>query len=365
MLVRRFAIAIILFSSVRVHAQSPYADAVVVDDVAILQTTQLVPRASLTPEAQVDAVFDQLVDALKQGGSDLSKTIRLHFYAAKEDVVPLLDKALAKRFPGAKKPAVTIVVGTPVQDGVAVSVDATAMAGIKSVEGSVVKREGVAILAPGPVYYISGQAERGKTLAEATRKTLASLETTIKHYDGTKGGIAQVKAFVHPMKEIANVRKEIATFFGDVPLPPITFVEWTFKDSIEIELVVADPIAKKAKPTEPIEYITPPGMTASPIYARVTRINHGKRLYTSGLHGKTKAVFDQLGTLLKTHGSDFRHLAKATYYVSTDESSKALNVIRPSYYDPKRPPAASKAPVRGVGRGAADLVLDMIAVVRE
>jgi len=56
------------------------------------------------------------------------------------------------------------------------------------------------------------------------------------------------------------------------------------------------------------------------------------------------------------------NLAKATYYVSTDATSKALNVLRPNYYDPKRPPAASKALVPGVGREGRTLTLDMIAV---
>jgi enamine deaminase RidA (YjgF/YER057c/UK114 family) len=111
-------------------------------------------------------------------------------------------------------------------------------------------------------------------------------------------------------------------------------------------------------------------MTASPIFSRVARINHGKRVYTSGLTGagkdgaaEVKDVFAQLGAILKKHGSDFRHLAKATYYVANDDVSKQLNLLRPDYYDPKRPPAASKAPVRGTGRKGSGLVLDMIAVV--
>ena len=77
------------------------------------------------------------------------------------------------------------------------------------------------------------------------------------------------------------------------------------------------------------------------------RINHGKRLSTSGLTGsgkdgaaEVKDVFGKLDALLKRHGSDFKHLAKATYYVSTEAVSKALNELRPNYYDPQRPPAA-------------------------
>jgi hypothetical protein len=52
------------------------------------------------------------------------------------------------------------------------------------------------------------------------------------------------------------------------------------------------------------------------------------------------------------------HLAAA----STDEASRKLNELRPKYYDPKRPPAASKAMVTGVGADGKSVTLDMIAV---
>ena len=73
-------------------------------------------------------------------------------------------------------------------------------------------------------------------------------------------------------------------------------------------------------------------------------------------------VFDRLKAVLARTGSDFRHLAKATYYVSADDASRKLNELRPRYYDPKRPPAASKAVVPGVGMAGRTVTLDMIAV---
>jgi enamine deaminase RidA (YjgF/YER057c/UK114 family) len=112
-------------------------------------------------------------------------------------------------------------------------------------------------------------------------------------------------------------------------------------------------------------------MTASPIYSRVSRINDGRRIYASGLYGagedgaaQVKDIFAQLDDVLKKSGSDFHHLAKATYYVSTDDASKKLNELRPSYYDPKRPPAASKASVVGVGVKDRGITIDMIAGTR-
>jgi enamine deaminase RidA (YjgF/YER057c/UK114 family) len=73
------------------------------------------------------------------------------------------------------------------------------------------------------------------------------------------------------------------------------------------------------------------------------------------------SVLELLAASLAMHGSDFRHMAKATYYVSTSRASGELNRVRPIHYDPKRPPAASKAMVSGVGFQGRSIVVDMIA----
>ena len=104
----------------------------------------------------------------------------------------------------------------------------------------------------------------------------------------------------------------------------------------------------------------------------MARVAAGPTIYISGLYGDSLAngeaeireIFANLGTLLNKTGSDFRHLAKATYYVSTNEASVKLGTIRPEFYDPQRPPAASKAPVAGTGREGRTITLDMIAVPR-
>jgi enamine deaminase RidA (YjgF/YER057c/UK114 family) len=73
-------------------------------------------------------------------------------------------------------------------------------------------------------------------------------------------------------------------------------------------------------------------------------------------------IFDRMRKLLEKTGSDFRHLVKATYYVTTDATSARLTELRPRFYDANRPPAASKAPVTGTGLPGKTITLDMIAV---
>ncbi|MCY2967387.1 MAG: Rid family hydrolase, partial [Planctomycetota bacterium] len=101
------------------------------------------------------------------------------------------------------------------------------------------------------------------------------------------------------------------------------------------------------------------------------RFDRGKSLiFVSGLYGKSSnagteevtEIFSGLEQTLKQAGSNLRHLAKATYFVSTEDASAKLNELRPKYYDPQRPPAASKAAVIGTGMPGKTLTLDMIAV---
>jgi len=73
-------------------------------------------------------------------------------------------------------------------------------------------------------------------------------------------------------------------------------------------------------------------------------------------------VFKELQKAVGAFQSDLKHLVKATYYVKDNQISKALNELRPEFYDPKRPPAASKATVKGAGLKGQRIMVDMIAV---
>jgi enamine deaminase RidA (YjgF/YER057c/UK114 family) len=130
-------------------------------------------------------------------------------------------------------------------------------------------------------------------------------------------------------------------------------------------------IARSESGPTDLDYINPPGLASSKVFTRVVRVNRGGRVYCSALYGGEKdktgadqvnTIFGQLRAVLKLCGSDFDHLVKATYYCSTPDASNQLNVLRPKYLNPDRPPAASKAMVSGVGVPGKTVTVDMIAV---
>jgi enamine deaminase RidA (YjgF/YER057c/UK114 family) len=362
------------------------AQAVVVDPTALAHTAQLLPLDSAgrivgkdDPGAQIEKVLDNLAAALQEARAGLDRAVKVNVYVRRSAVVGEVQKAMGRRFSGAVQPAVTFVEGALPHPDALVAMDA--VAAIEANEPGEVKRlrsaalpgakntTHVAILPAGPHVYISGQAVKGDDLATSTQKTMESLRETLKFLGLNESQVVHVKGFLKPMASVAEAEKEIVKFFGNQPVPPMAFVEWTMALPIEIELVVAAPRSKD-KAAEAIEFLTPPGVQASPVYSRIARINHGKIVYISGLFGKSgndadaqiREVFDRLGEMLTKTGSDFGHLAKATYYVADEETSRKLNELRPKYYDPRRPPAASKAVVPGVGFVGKTLTLDMIAV---
>jgi len=224
----------------------------------------------------------------------------------------------------------------------------------------------------GTIVYISGMADTN-SLADATRITLGKLMSALGHLGLTKSDVIQLKAFFQPMSQAAVVRKAIVDFYGGIA-PPTVFVEWISpapNPPIEIELIAAGK-SDSTNDSQSVVFLTPPGTSSTKVFSRVAKVNRGKIIFISGLYGmnardgegEVREIFQSLDKILKSTGSDFEHLVKATYYVSDDVAGNKLNDIRPEFFNPLRPPAASKAKVRGVGVPDKTVTLDMIAVTK-
>lgn len=357
------------------------AQAVVTEDVALFHTSQMLPLdfdgklvgANATEQASM--ILKNIGSLTNQLDSrDVARLIKLNLYVPNEAVANELRPFLRTQFQKNQLPAISLVQTRLHRPGALVTMDAVVIAfrpdqhGLKEVLINNWHANKTAILPRGPRVYISGQAEKGMDLADATSKTLTSLKQTLQHLGSEIKDVAHVKCFLTPMADVAKVEAEVDKFFRPNPVPPCVFVEWQSTLPIEIELIAA--ARPNPESRQPLEFITPPGMTASPVFCRVVRVNDPHMIFVSGLFSREAGdgaaqvndVFAQLQEILKASGSDLRHLAKATYYVSDNDASAKLNELRPKFYDPQRPPAASKAQVFGVGMSNRSLTLDMIAV---
>ena len=391
---KRSILIFFIFGSLTSRAQSPdiqYAqtsrlkgssDAVIVKNVPLVHTSQIfsldkrgkfVFKDEL--QKQIGQIFGNLSKALKIADTGIDQVVKLNIYLKNSTLISEVQTEIGRRFKSGKLPAVSYVTGNLSYPDALISIDAIAVSTNSSDNNVKYFNSGstqVSILPPGPVVYVSGQAAKGN-LTEATLNTLKQLEETLHFLGLEKRDIVQIKSFINPISDLSTVQNVMAEFFKEGTIPPLVNVEWLSKDPlIEIELI-ASSNRTLSKSNEQLDFITPKGMVHSPVYSKVTRVNYGSKVYVSGLYGNTERgikselsdIFDFLDLIMKKSGSDLKHLVKATYYVSNDLHSAALNEIRPKYYDPKRPPAASKAMVKDVGVLKAGVSMDMIGVVIE
>ncbi len=357
------------------------SDAVIVDEVSLAHTKQFLPadkygriigKGNLS--MQVDQVFANIALALNPADAGIDNIIKLNVFLKSADLISHVQPLISRKFGTGKKPSLTYVAGDLAHTDALISMDAIAVSGLSSADRVQMpgtpnsnRQAPVAILPQGPVVYVSGQAAKGG-LAEATRGTLKQLHETLISLGLNKKDVVQIKSFLSPMSSLSIVENEFSEFFKGETIPPLVFVDWISNDPvIEIELIAASPTTS---PTQ-IEYITPPGMTASPVYSKISKLNYGKKVYISGIYGQKSVntdvelttIFNRMDDMLKESASDFKHLLKATYYISNDRYSKSLGDLRPKYYDPQRPPAASKAMVKGIGINGAGISIDMIGTI--
>jgi len=368
---------------------------VVVEGAALAHTAQMFPldaQGKLVGEDSVEAqtrqVLANLQKALALVGSSLEDLVRLEIHVTSPETTARVQKVLAEQFTGQTKPTVNwVLTPLPVQ-GALVAADAVAVARLEKVSSSesaglvgppVRKRSSelaglptaahVAVLPADGVAYLSGQPEKGDPVP-AAKKSLETLLAMLGQMGLGPEHVVQVKVFLGPMEQAETVQKELVALWGKQIAPPMTIVQWKSSAPVEIELVAADPPKPDQSVEKPVHYYNPPGVEPSPRFSRAARVRSSKIIYIGTLASpqpaggaqQVEAIFAQLEKLLEANGSDLRHLVKATYYCADPASSKALDVIRPKIFDPKRPPAASKAMVAGVAIPDRTVVLDMIAV---
>jgi enamine deaminase RidA (YjgF/YER057c/UK114 family) len=351
----------------------------------VLRSERLIHTGQIFPLAVADnvraSVADQFASVMDQARKSLAGVhagtmVKLNLYVTNEAVASEVLTALPKYFPE-NQPSVSLVVTKLPSPGIDVGADFISVVTDKA-QPVVARSSRMGELPEGSRIYVSGQAEQDMSLAVATRKTLESLRKTLVFLGRSDADIVQLKAFIQPMQDWKIVQAEVDAFYAGQPAVPLILVEWKSGATVPIEIELIAAGGKPPADAPSMEYLTPPGMTTPTIYCRVCRINHPGTIYVSGLysaHDRTKhpdtaangdleveSVFAQLKDVLAKANSDFEHLAKATYYVSSEAASASLNKLRPGYYNPQRPPAASKAAVDSVGVAGLGLTIDMIAV---
>lgn len=360
------------------------SQAVIVEGMPLVHTRQLfaVDRENKIADAgsvdkQIEQVLANLDAVLKDAGSGPDKLVRLNVYALSADTVASLREQLSKRLPKGVRPAITSILTPMAQRQAMVAVDAVAgttdtgkTVTLKRCEAAGGDRQcaDAAVLPRGGVAYLSGQPDEGAITTSAVDRSMTGLMRTLGNMKLSPEHVVQVKIFLRPVTSSAEVLREIQKFFPKQMTPPVVFVEWLAAMPIEIEMIAQAPLPEK--PTGNVRFFTPPEVRPSNTFSKAAVVQTERQIYLSGIYasapsrGEPQAddVFWQLQRLLAKTGSDLRHMAKATYYVSDDDAARWVDRSRPKFLDPDRPPAASKVMIHGMGQRQRTMTVDMIAV---
>ncbi len=361
--------------------------AVTVDEGPLVHTAQILPWGAGgdivgkdDAARQADQVLQNVVLAVRAAGGLESGIVKVNICVARADILPLVREAMMHRGAQFGQCAMSFVTGGLTHPDALVAIDAVAVSDTTDTSVtrarlprfSALKGTVASVLPGGGKYYVSGQAKNGP-LPEAVKETLASLEKTLRFLSLDKSRVIQLKAYMQPISAADSVQAAITEFFApDLP-PPTVFVEWNSPTNtpIEIELIAAD-IRRPETNGNSVEYLTPPDLTVSKVFSRVAHVNYGRVIYFSSFFGNAPGpaatqlndIYVYLDYFLGRVGTDWDHLVKATYYVTDEDASAKLNDIRPKFYNPERPPAASKAMVKGVGLPDRTVTVDLIGVTK-
>ncbi|MHC4406601.1 MAG: Rid family hydrolase [Planctomycetota bacterium] len=365
-------------------APAGMSQAVVVQGLPLVYTRQLLPldgEGKLVGEGSADEQIAQVLSNLEAvlgaAGSGLDKLVRLNVCALSHETADRLREQLAMPLGPAVRPAITVVL-TPLGHRKAlVAVDAVAVAAEKGQTVALGRCEAVAgdkecadfaVMPPGGVAYLSGQPEEGGLADSAVTRSLSTLLGRLEQLKLSPADVVQLKVFLTPATSADASLREVKRLFPGQLTPPVVFVEWIHKIPVEIELVARLPLT--GQPADTVEHYNPPEVKPLPSFSRVALVRTDRQVYISGLSARApgdgeaqaRDVFAQVKSILAATGSDMRHLAKATYYVSEGDGSRGVDILRRELYDPGRPPAASKVTVHAVGQPDRTLTIDMIAV---
>lgn len=329
------------------------------------------PRVSDDVAGQLNAVLDDLGIRLRAIDSDERQLVRLTLTLVDEADHAAAAAALARRFPD-HAPAVTWLGSPLAEPEVRIAVEAIA-ATPRRVSVTTITTDGGALLPAGARIFLSGQAERGKDVAESVALTVAALLRSAEELGGSRSSVAQIRVFLRPFSARDEAMAQIAPLFPAGQSPPVIFSEWTLPLPVEIEMILAGD-ARPAADSSPLRFPVLAGKPRSPRFSHAAVVGPGvPLLFLSAITAdpplapaeEWPALFAQLGPVLGRSGTSFRLLVKATYWLEDESPRASLNDTRAVYYDPLRPPAASAVGVRSVGVPGRAASLDLIAVPRD
>ncbi len=277
--------------------------------------------------------------------------------------IPAARQAVRAHFTRRRQPlpALSVIaIGALPQPGARVAIEAVLQAAPN------VNPTGLAFIAGQPA---TSEAQTDEMLP-LIEKSLTALDTAHRAMQAKPEDVLRATCFVTALQDSARVTQQLRQAYPQAALSVAQLQRQPERSMVECETVVRARVAA----AEPLRFINPAGLTASPNYSHIAFIN-ARRVVFSGQHlaaGLTEAearqAFTQLHQSLQAAGTSLKNVAMSSLYPATQAGSDLVRKIRFEFYDKARAPASTLLLFEGAspdGATKAAFALDVVAIKHE
>jgi enamine deaminase RidA (YjgF/YER057c/UK114 family) len=236
--------------------------------------------------------------------------------------------------------------------------------GALPLEGAQVVIESIAVakkeVNPLGLVFISGQG------GAAPEKAIANLKTALQGAAAQSAGMRRITCFVSSLDDYAEVRRSLDAAYSSAALDIVQLQRAPNGRVVECEAVAK----AERKVAAPVEFVNPPGLTASPNFSQLALVSAPKLVFTGTQvsygyqDSDARLAFQRLAKDLEHSGTSIKDVAMTHIYPLSTSLLEQVRRVRFEFFDKSHPPAATMLPFEGLPAMDAGFALDVIAIAR-
>jgi enamine deaminase RidA (YjgF/YER057c/UK114 family) len=290
-----------------------------------------------------------------------AQIVRIRAFVAGTGDMRRVSDIIAEMFAEKRQPlpvANVIQIGVLPLDGAQVVLEATALS--KKTQN------------PHGVAFISGQGATGPIdvnsadmlVAPLAEKSVANLNTALAHVGLVAQDVLRVTCLSSSLDDYMEVRKIVSTAYPAAALNVLQVQRAPTSHVVECEAVAR--LKKKAEPS--VQFIQPPGLTASPNFTHVVLVSQPRIILSTTQLGfrqqdeDVRLAFSRLASSLEAAGGSMKQVVFSNIYPISASIQQKVRNLRFEFYDKTRPPASTVLLFEGLPSLDASFGVDVVSL---
>ncbi|MBM3774345.1 MAG: RidA family protein [Acidobacteria bacterium] len=222
---------------------------------------------------------------------------------------------------------------------------------------------------PKGLIFISGQDATSDNpldpVLPLAEKSLANLRAAVQGGGASAAGVLRVTCFLSAINDAGQIRQKLAAEYPGAALSVVQVQRAPARAVVECEAVAR----AGAGAAGGIEFLSPQGLTRSPNYSQVVRVDAPKLAFSGSQtafgfqESDARLAFERLGRELEQHRTSLKDVIMSSIYPLSASLADQVRKVRFEFYDRSRPPASTMLPFDGLPSMDASFSVDVVAVV--